>query len=243
MPRYEQDSIVEALCEFMFEPTTLWDPTVFGRFIAELGEIDYPHREVGEVVGFGLVAAGGGVVPHTEHQPRMRFFNTDRTRLAQVGAHLVAANVLRPYPHWQEMRDFVLRVLEAYRRAASPQAIARMTLRYIDRIELTSAPAVLGDWFEAGSDFVPGFLRDAGPGAFSRVSKQSGQRVDAVTIALDASSIPALMLDTELVVLSPVGSQPALSNQLDELHARVNAIFESSITDKTRRFLRVVHET
>ncbi len=241
MPRYQQDSIIEALCEFSFEPTTpAWDPTVFGGFLHAFGEGEFPHREAGEVVSLGLMASGGEVFPKAEHQQRMRFFNEGRTRLAQVGAHSVAANVLKPYPHWDEFKPFILRTLAAYRKAAPRSDIARMALRYIDQIQLPPGPVILGDWLVAGSDFVPGFLRDAGLGAFSRVSKRTGATMESITVALDSSPMAALMLDTELVVLAPEGSEQEIGRRLDELHSRINEIFEQSVSDQTRSFLQPV---
>jgi uncharacterized protein (TIGR04255 family) len=241
MPRYEQDSIVEALCEFAFEPSSPWDPTVFGRFLQELGESDYPHREAGEVVEVGLMTGNGGVFPSAQQQQRMRFFNSDRTKLAQVGPDLVTANVLKPYPHWSDFQPFIMKALRAYRSAGRPKSLARLALRYIDRIELPESASSLGSWLEAGSsDFVPGFLRDAGPGAFSRVSKQTGSSIESITVALDSSPVLALIMDTELVLLFPPEGEDELVAVLDSLHERINEIFEGSITQHTRDVLRPV---
>lgn len=242
MPRYEEDSIVEALCEFTFAAGSPWDPTVFGAFRAAITDEELPIRETGEVVAFALEPAEGGLRQRSRRRPRMRFFNEDRTRLAQVGENLLAANVLRPYPHWEEFRPFIMRTLAAYTAAASPEKIEKLTLRYIDRISLPDPDTVLGDWIETESAYVPGFLADAKRGGFSRVEKPVTDGTEALTLVLDTNdkNQRVLSLDTELVCVEVLQEEEVLGKKLDALHCRIIDIFEACISQRTRDHLKPI---
>ncbi len=242
MPRYEEDSIVEALCEFSFAAGCAWDPTVFGRFREAITDAELPVREAGEIVEFALEPAEGGL--RARRQARMRFFNQDRTRLAQVGEDLLVANVLRPYPHWEVFRPFILRTLAAYTEAANPEAIEKITLRYIDRITLPEADTVLGNWIQTKSAYVPGFLEDAKRGGFSRVEKPVVDGTEALTLVLDTDdeNHRVLSIDTELVCAQVPPQKEALGTKLDKLHDRMIGIFETCITPRTRELLKPMQE-
>jgi uncharacterized protein (TIGR04255 family) len=239
VPRYEADSIVEALCEFAFASGTQWDPTVFGAFRSAVGDAVLPIREAGEVVDVLVETSEEGSRQHTRRQQRMRFFSEDRSRLAQVGENLLIANVLRPYPHWGPFRAFILQTLDAYESAAKPDAIDKLTLRYIDKLPLSSDDAPLGEWIRSESPYLPAFLADATDSGFSRVEKPVDGGTEALTLVLEQHmGQRVLTLDTELVVAPQTLDRAALGAKLDALHGRVVEIFEACISDRTRATLR-----
>ncbi len=238
--RYAEPSIIEALCEFVFAPSEQWDLTVFGRFDANLqGRL--PHRDQIEVMALNVRNLGAGIEQAMAREPRVRFFSSDRTRLAQVGTNLLSANVLPPYPHWPEFRSFILECLRAYIEAARPSKIDRMTLRYIDRLSPDGQGDFrLGDWVEAGSTYVPRFLVDSSTTATSRVQKSVGGGTEVVSVVLQADDEgrPFVVLDTELVTNDVSLDPEVVGERLDVLHRRVTEVFEACITDKTRALLK-----
>jgi len=240
--RYQKPSIVEALCEFAFEPSQPWDWTVFGQFASAFPELSV--REQAEVMAIDLKGDAQSMSQKVRREPRMRFFRGDRTRLAQVGENLLAANVLSPYPHWNEFRTFILQALEAYKQAALPAAIQRAMLRYIDRIEPEPGPVRLGDWLATDSPYVPAFLSDAQAPAQSRVQKQVESGVETVSVQLqvEQGGKAFIMLDTEVVRVE-MGLEPdAVAVELDALHARIIEVFESTISERTRTLLQPQQE-
>lgn len=236
--RYAQPSIIEALCEFVFVPGAPWDFTVFGNFANALGG-RLPTREQVQVMAVNVRSVADGI--EMVREPRLRFLDDARTRLAQVGTNWLSANVLPPYPHWPSFRAFILESLEAYIKAASPSKIERMTLRYIDGI----TPPIqdkfqLGDWVQAGSPYIPSALRDSSKDALSRLQKQTvgGAEVVSVVLQPDPQGRLSIMLDTE-VVLHDLELEPnTIGRRLDELHGRVVDIFEACISDNTRQILQ-----
>ena len=241
MPRYQEDSIIEALCEVVFAPGDPWDPTVFGAFRHRITDELLPIRESGEVVDFALQPAKDGLKHVTHRSPRMRFFSSDRARLAQVGENVLVANVLRPYPHWEVFKPFILQTFRAYVAAASPVRVERLTLRYIDRIELPDEASVLGDWVATTSPYLPTYLADAQQGAFNRVEKPVDGGTEALTLTLDVDEgTRVLRLDTELVSVGPAMEPAALDPLLESLHDRINEIFEACISERTRELLKLM---
>ena len=66
----------------------------------------------------------------------MQFLQEDEGAMVQVGPNLVAVNHLKPYSNWETFKQMIARSLEAYKKVADPQAINRIGLRYINRIEI-----------------------------------------------------------------------------------------------------------
>jgi uncharacterized protein (TIGR04255 family) len=56
--------------------------------------------------------------------------------MVQVGCDFLAVNYLQPYPGWEPFRQTILLALDAYAAVAQPAGLARIGLRYINRIEV-----------------------------------------------------------------------------------------------------------
>lgn len=238
--RYQEPSIVEALCELRFvQGAEPWDMTVFGRFSEKVAGF-LPRREPHGVLAFNFQGDDERVEQTVQRQARMRFFNQDKTAVAQVGENLLAVNVLSPYPHWDVFKKLILDVLEAYAKAASPAGIAQMTLRYIDRFTLPAERFRLGDWIVSGSPYLARVLDEAHESAFSRVQTSSAGTSEAFTVALEVGSDkpPALTFDTEISRSSLPVAGAEIAQALDEMHGRVVDIFEACISDRTREILK-----
>lgn len=238
--RYAEPPIVEALCEFVFVPKAPWNIQVFDDFGRALGE-RFPVRDQVEMMTLDIRQTETEVEHLMRPEPRARFFNADRTRLAQVGTNLMSANVLPPYPHWEPFRAFILESLAAYVGAATPEKIERMTLRYIDRIvPPATAQFRLGDWLDTTSDYVPRFLADSDSNAMSRAQKDDGvgQAVVTVMHQPDEAGASFIIMDTELQVRDVAADAVVVGAHLDQLHARMTSIFEACITDATRQILK-----
>lgn len=231
MPRYQTDPVVEALCEFRFEEAADWDLTVFGAFREQIGE-RLPHREQHQAFEL-TVPAQDDRDPQPQPVPRMRFYDESRERLAQVGPHLLVVNVLRPYPHWGEFRPFIETCLDAYRKAAEPKNLRKMTLRYLDQIALDDDGSVLSTWIEMDSAYVPAFLADSADEAASFLEKPVPGGKERFSIRLNKEP-REIRLDTQLVQEDVDMGEESLRDVLDAQHDRVNAIFEATISDALR---------
>ncbi|MEJ7817006.1 MAG: TIGR04255 family protein [Rubrobacter sp.] len=132
--------LVEAICEFRFEPSEQWDLTVPGR-LYDLIRDDFPHREQVQGFGFSLQVGQGAGAPVPTVQgglDRVLMAREDGSVLVQTGPHLLVVNHKLPYPGWEDFRALISRVLETYLDLV-PSSFERVGLRYINQIPLPVA--------------------------------------------------------------------------------------------------------
>lgn len=86
--RYEHSPIIEALCQFQFEPNSSWDLTVPGLIYERVQKV-FPKRN--QVAPISL-AANPGVVGQA--LPLMQFISEDEKSLIQVGQDLLTVSRL-----------------------------------------------------------------------------------------------------------------------------------------------------
>lgn len=129
--------IVEALCEFRFDPSLPWDWTIPGRLFDKIGE-EFSERS--QVQGLGVqIQVGPGTPPATYVRAgpeRVQLKRPDGSAMVQVGPNLLAVNHLRPYPDWATFRGLILRVFKDYCDVTQAASLNRIGLRYINQIPL-----------------------------------------------------------------------------------------------------------
>jgi uncharacterized protein (TIGR04255 family) len=238
--RYRHPSIIEAICEFTFRPEVPWDPTVFGRFYERVKD-EFEIKEHGEVIETILDHAAGGLGRQVRKAPRMRFFAKDRSHLTQVSEHLLAVNVLAPYPHWAEFKRLIFLAVKAYDESAGQTRLNRTVLRYIDRFEFDEKPFRMGDWFDCSGRYFPSLLAPVDSQATYRLRfPRSEQEHFSISVEMrtEASGKRTVILDTEIVSFEIQVADRSVEDQLDSMHSAVIDAFENCITDKTREKLQ-----
>ncbi len=237
--RYQNPSIVEALCEFQFAEDSAWDPTAFGLFWHEV-KADLPERERKEAIAAAIGHTPLGLQQQITRQPRMWFQSTDKKRIVQLGEHLLAVNVLAPYPHWNGLLDLVWKAGDAYVTAVTAAPVVRTTVRYIDRLEFQPDGFRLGDWIKCDGEYFPRQLADCDAHAAFRLARPlGGQEHFMLSLALDIedNGSVALMLDTEMFCERQFASVRDTKDLLNRFHGQIVTAFEACITDKTRELL------
>lgn len=143
--RMAKPPLIEALCEFRFEAGTPWDWAVPGQLFSRIAD-EFPDRA--EVASFGVQIQGGpGIQPSATlatAPERIQFKRKDGTAMVQVGPNLLVINHLRPYPDWQTFRGLIAKIYEAYSSVTAAGPLARVGLRYINRINLPQGKADVG---------------------------------------------------------------------------------------------------
>lgn len=245
---YQNDTIIEALCEFRFRPETPWDATVYGLFYERI-KAEYPRRQsLQDIEAMLGQAESGGLVQGLRRSPRMRFYSEDGTRLVQVGERLLVINVLKPYPHWDMFKQIVFDALAKWNDAVDePQHLQLITLRYIDRFEQSADGFRLGEWINCGDEYFPKALgRQTGRATCQIQHEGSGDDRFSIGLKLwptDDGARREVTLETEFLtahVESPTRS--ALEPQLERMHAKIIDAFESSITDRMREMMKPLEQ-
>lgn len=145
---------------------------------------------------------------------------------------------LNPYENWTSLRSEARRIWEIYKVAIGPAKIVRVSLRYINQLDLPSNLRDFSDYirtFPTISSDLPQQLS----GFFMQV--QIPQPDLQALLILNETLLPptdpkvlSIVLDTDIVKIEDFASDEAAWTTLDALRIRKNLIFEGSITNNTR---------
>lgn len=241
MPRvYERSPLVEALCEFHFEATQPWDLAIPGLLYAGIRK-EFPKRQQGQDSIEVEVNPATNAVVQRPTATRARFSTEDEKAFVQVGPNLLIVNQLRPYRGWDVFSEIVARILGVYNDVAPPAKIARIGLRYINRIEVPQRTVQITDYL---------LTYPAVPMAESRAVSAWSQRVEIPyqeaggMLVLQSGSVPGeqertgeydFLLDLSFFsVLSQSRELASVLEWLTQGHNIVESMFENCITDKAR---------
>lgn len=220
---YKNPPILEAVCEFKFQPKLNWPPAI-PDLIYEKVKAQFPQRE-----------------QEPTHDARTKFRRVDDSALLQVSPKLLAINQLRLYPAWTPFKQMILEAYSLYREIAHPASITRLGLRYINQIEIPGTKVEIGNFlrgcpegyhklflstefpFEAEGENLVMILAHAphNEGDFSRFY-----------LDLDYGAFPDTAMEAETI-----------ARILDRAHNRIEQIFEACITDDTRRLFGEIKKT
>jgi len=236
--KYENDPIHEAICEIRFVDQGLWDVTNVGLLYQEL-KTDFPVRKAVESLslkfdidkGFERTARPGD---------ETRFMASDEKLYVSVRPYRVSVHCHSPYNGWDQYSVAISNTVSACKNVLGDLKIARLGLRYINRIEFGDSAVVLDRHFNYRPTLAEGM-----PGEFGSfvvgvqfVYKDSN---DSLRLRMkDDSSQPGnaiVWLDLDYFTNTPDQvpfSQDAVEKWMVRAHDRVESVFEASITDETR---------
>ena len=240
---YEKSPIVEAVCEFRFDPAPEWDLTIPGLVYEHLRD-QFPTKRnrYGLPVELGEVFAEETLKELYKQARIMQFVSEDEHSLVQLGHHFLSVNQLRPYQSWERFRSLIEVGLNAYWEVAKPTKFTRIGLRYINRIDIPEKEAQSNEYLNA----YPVVPEPAGQKNYSWLQRIElpYKDQDAVLI-LHVGTINHAEHDADPFMLdldfSTQQHPPVISEVftwLHQAHDHLEEMFESSITDKTRELIK-----
>jgi uncharacterized protein (TIGR04255 family) len=245
--RYRNPPIEEAVCDIQFAPGIDWDPTMPGRIHEKLKSVYTEKPRLQQMIEAQLQGADSEGNPSVSIQQRMtkqrvQLLAENGTRLVGLAADQLTIHMLRPYLGWDEYRPRIEQALMAYVEVAEPEAVARIGLRYINRIVIT------GDGIPDLARYftVPPKFPQVDPNirVLSFFNRKEAEYLDApirivVTFAEMEPMLPKAhnyLLDLDIIWISP--DQPApldqVMNLIDDMKVRHRQVFESLITPDAR---------
>lgn len=147
---------------------------------------------------------------------------------------------LAPYASWSPFRDEARRLWGRFREKTMPEAIERLAVRYINRIDVPSPGIDLKQYFRTSPEISPDLPQELS-GYFMQLTLPQPDLGGAVLI--NQAIIPppkpdmvSVVLDIDLFSEQNVPqSEEAIWDFFERLHVRKNEVFEACITDQTRR--------
>lgn len=237
--KYRNPPLVEALCEFQFDPSQLWDLTIPGLFYERVYE-EFPVKRQQAMVEMEFRAREARLEQQVRAGvTRVQFLRHDETELVQVGPDMLAVNHLKPYPTWAHFRPMILKHLVLYQDLAKPKGLRRIGLRYINRVEVAGSVDELVRYL----NLYPPQLKDL-PQSYEsflmRVEVPYGGGRDRLLLTTGSAQpempdMTAVILDLDYVMGQPGGvALTQVEQWLEEAHGRVELAFEACITPQAR---------
>ncbi|MEW6232329.1 MAG: TIGR04255 family protein [Chloroflexota bacterium] len=244
--RYKNAPIVEALCEFRFDPGSPWDLAIPG-LVYEKVRNGFPKRRL--VKAFEASISGGpeGIEQQVKTTDRMQFLREDEKALVQVDRHMLAVNHLKPYPTWQEFLPLIRQGFGAYIEVANPKGVQRIGLRYINRIEIPGERIELENYLEFRPFMGSRLPQDFGPFIVGIQVPYENSR-DMLRMTLTSAEVmesgkTAFMLDLDYFLAQPGHvTYNDVWRWVDVAHSRVEESFEACITARLRGMFEEVTE-
>jgi uncharacterized protein (TIGR04255 family) len=238
--RYRKPPVIEALCEIYFAGSS-WDETVPGAFYERV-KGDFPQKrqrtiqEAQITLGPEQAAAGVRQLP-----PWMQFVSDEKHRMIQLAQDLLVVNQLAPYPHFEDWEPDVYRALRIYRELAQPKNVARLGLRYINRVLIPEKQIRMEDYFTIYPN-LPQRLGDMHGSFLVRVEVPQSDQGHTVVITFGTAPPPpaqeagqVFLLDLyDLLTMNQLVDEEVLKREVRTAHDNIVVAFEDSITDKLR---------
>ena len=242
--KYKNPPVIEAICEFRFQPGKVWDLSFYGRISGQLGST-FPTSRSEKAIGIAREE-------HPELGPVNKIIQSESIRLlnkAQTAHLLIEPNRLAvthavPYPTWEKYLPLIQTSFTAYRKITEPKGFQRIGLRYRNKIDFQEGRVDLADFFtfhatdlEGLAEFVEFSVRKAYP--YSNGRDYLGVELSSSTPSKEQHLSVSLDLDYFL------GRPGAVSignwkRWLNTAHNRLERGFESCITPALReRFQEV----
>ena len=225
--------LIEAACEFRFNPESQWDWTIPGLLFDKIGD---EFSERAEVRRLDLKVQEGDVQTLSptliESGPeRIHLKRSDGSAIVQIGPRLLAINQRRPYPNWETYRELILRIYGAYREIEGSSNLTRIGLRYINEIPkkrmaftdvITVWPTLRGALNQDASTFYQRYeLKHDNPKGI--LIHQTGLQM------VDGKPVIMLDLDFVSVVVGRLKRKVSIGKWLDLAHERVEEGFIESL--------------
>lgn len=230
--KYKKPPLIEALCEFRFQKTGVFPNIILGRLYERL-EKNFPTIKTYE--DEGVQVATDGISPtDAVKEERTRFMSGDKTRFIQVGAGFLVVNQLEPYKDYASFREFVRDTVDTYYEIAEPKGLQSISLRYINRVELTDGQS-LDEVFNIGFT-VPQSFNCFPDMYFLRLEFDCHSGRDRLVVIFATApelenSVKAAILDFDYALVNADIINGGLLEWMDEAHDEIEEAFYACLTE------------
>ncbi len=243
-PTYPNPTITEAVCDIHFRlpQEKEWKLSLPGELFKHI-QNEYPEMEpvleMGLQFEFGPLGTGTKFAPQRQ---KVRFKHGTRPLILQLAEDSLSISTLPPYQGWEVMRRDVLAAWQRVEEVLQPEAINRIGLRYINRIEKETEQDRLDTWLVA-NDYIPvGILRSESGFLLREEIHLNTENILIITLG-DLKSdgdagYGAIIFDIDRIVEREIlTGQDALDQEMNRLHADVWAVFSSAKGEKLEALL------
>ena len=241
--KYKNPPLIEAVCEFRFDPASPWDPTIPGLLYEKISK-NFPKKKKLQIheMMFTLDTKEEAGIKHQQQfrvRERAQFLREDEKLFVQIDENLLAVNHLKPYSSWHEFFSVIQTIYNSYQEISKPKGIQRIGVRFINQIEIPKELIELKDFF----NFYP-FIGEKLPQVLGHVivgttflfeNSRDLAKVQLLSKPAGAGkSIFILDIDYILEKSYTISLSEAL-NWINDAHTKIEMIFEESLTNETKK--------
>jgi len=235
---YQTPPIIEAVVEFRFA-----EPISFETIVKKADRIKRLYPQETQTYEFsGEFSERGWSGTQTVVGLRLTTKNDLEIVLVNLQNYIIAR--LAPYVGWEEFKARVIRDYGILSESYGRRSIARIGVRYINRIDVPTTPTDV-DRYLTVFPSVPSFGQTYAKGfALQSTFEYSDPRftVTLQSATVDAPPVPgtnALLLDIDVACTVDIPTRDdQILQLLDDMRAIKNSVFEAAITDEARKLFR-----
>jgi uncharacterized protein (TIGR04255 family) len=235
-PKLKKPPLIEAVCEVRLDPSTAWDLTIAGRLFEKL-QPEYPERR--QTLGVEL-KLNVPQPPDYRQIENLQFLSKDGKNVVQVREYSVSVSRLAPYEAWESYKPTVVHVFEKFREISSGGVIARVGLKYVNRIVVPKPEIRLEDFLNFYPFVGHNLPESFGPflvGVVFPYQNPSGSlRTEATSADPEVPGQYNILLSLDHFATAGEGIKfEGLAEWLEVAHGRIEGVFRAALTDSAMR--------
>jgi len=235
--KYGFSPIIEAICEFRFEPNQNWDLTTPGILYEKIKE-RFPLKEQKAVfpteIQINLKNPPSQIIKQTS---QILFYTENKKNSINVGLNSIAIHCLKPYPKWDVFKPNIEFAYKGLSEIVNDLQLKRIGLRYVNEIEIDKAPVDLEKYFKFRpflGEGLPGEVQNFIVGCESRLKDGQDLCRYHLTSSKGTDKTTNFTLDIDYFINEQDFSKVEPLDWVDNAHKEISNIFEGSITEELR---------
>jgi uncharacterized protein (TIGR04255 family) len=194
----------------------------------------------------GAIEVGqAGISQAVRQRPQgFLFRSADERRVVQVRQDGFTFNWLRRYENWEALRDAARSHWEKYRDTFRPEAVTRLALKYVNRIEIPIPFRDFREYVKTAPDIAEG-LSQGVSALFMRLEIPDERRgllaviTETLQRPVDEGKRLPFIFDIEVVRRATFeANNPDIWSTFEDMRAYKNEIFFTSVTDRAKELFR-----
>lgn len=230
--------IVEAIIDFSAKLPSGFDPETLSSLAKDLSG-EYPKSEPRRLVTGSIEIKRGELIAASSRDKGIHGYflkSADEKNIAQFRLDGFTFSRLHPYTDWEHVFGEAMRLWDLYRSRTSPEAISRVAVRYINRIDTGQQQIQLSDYLTA-PPVLPAKLPQMLSQFLIRLTVSQSDLAANILQTLDQRGEKrdvGIILDIDAFKADPLGlNEDSILETFERLHKLKNLIFFELITEKT----------
>lgn len=243
---YKNAPIAEAIVNIQYRQNGTFDCAAV-RSLDKVFAERFPVVSPVHMVQFNVNSLESGeiepIAPPKPAEVGIRLSNPQNDRVLQIHQGSFALSHLAPYSSWGQFRAEVKSLWEAFVLNYCEVTVTRCSLRFINKITIPHPSVEMSDYFHLYPQVPKGIPQDiSGMLLQLQMPQDDIASTAVVNLALAQPELPdhlTVVLDIELMAerLELKANSDEIWNTLDLARNRKNELFESFITDETRKLI------